>query len=59
MIDKLKKSFIKEILDLKKENNQNLENKIENYINDFNKEKNELKEKLNIYEKKIMKLSKI
>ena len=52
MIDKLKKSFIKEILDLKKENNQNLENKIENYINDFNKEKNEIKEKLNIYEKK-------
>ena len=47
MIDKLKKSFIKEILDLKKENNQNLENKIENYINDFNKEKNELREKLN------------
>ena len=64
MIDKMKKKLILEINNLKEENkkeinkNKNLEEKIDLITNDFNNEKDVLKEKLNLLENKTNELEK-
>ena len=58
ILDKVKKEFIMDITSLKEENkkeidkNKKMEEKLEFISNDFNNEKNILKEKLNIFENK-------
>ena len=64
MIDKMKKKVILEINNLKEENkkeinkNKKLEEKLDLITNDFNNEKNVLKEKLNLFENKTNELEK-
>ena len=64
MIDKMKKKVILEINNLKEENkkeinkNKKLEEKLDLITNDFNNEKNILKEKLNLFENKTNELEK-
>ena len=64
MIDKMKKKVILEINNLKEENKKEinktkkLEEKIDLITNDFNNEKNVLKEKLNLFENKTNELEK-